>query len=39
MKISFLISLKIDSDDRLSNLDIPVKNLSHHYPNSEIIIS
>jgi predicted glycosyltransferase involved in capsule biosynthesis len=39
MKISFLISLKIDSDDRLSNLDISVKNLSHHYPISEIIIS
>jgi predicted glycosyltransferase involved in capsule biosynthesis len=39
MKISFLISLKIDSEDRLSNLDISVNNLNHHFPDCEIIIS
>ena len=39
MNVSFLIALKIDSQDRVSNLDISVKNLSHHFPNSEIIIS
>lgn len=38
-KISFLIALQIDSQDRIDNLDISVSNLLHHYPDSEIIIS
>lgn len=39
MKISFLISLFIDSDDRLSNLDASVGNLQYHFPDHEIILS
>jgi hypothetical protein len=39
MKISFLISLQIDSEDRLSNLKISTDNLSYYFPESEIIIS
>jgi len=39
MKISFLIALQIDSEDRLSNLKISTDNLIHHFPDSEIVIS
>lgn len=37
--ISFIIGLKIDSEDRLNNLRISVDNLNYNFPNSEIIIS
>lgn len=39
MKVSFLIALYIDSEDRISNLDISVNNLKHHFPDHEIILS
>lgn len=39
MKISFLIALYIDSDDRLSNLDTCIDNLSFHFPECEIVVS
>jgi predicted glycosyltransferase involved in capsule biosynthesis len=39
MKISFLIALYIDSEDRISNLDISVDNLKYHFPDHEIILS
>ena len=37
--ISFLIALRIDSEDRISNLDISTSYLKYHFPNSEIILS
>lgn len=38
-KISFLISLYVDSEDRLSNLDISVRNLKENFPDCEVILS
>jgi predicted glycosyltransferase involved in capsule biosynthesis len=37
--LSFVIGVKIDSQDRLNNLKISVDNLQHNLPDSEIIIS
>ena len=39
MNVSFLIALQIDSNDRLSNLQISTNNLRYHFPDSEIIVS
>lgn len=38
-EISFVIGLKIDSEDRYNNLKISVDNLRYNFPESEIIIS
>jgi predicted glycosyltransferase involved in capsule biosynthesis len=38
-KISFAIGVYIESEDRLSNLDMAVDNLLYHFPDSEIILS
>ena len=35
--VSFLIALKIDSKDRINNLDITIEYLQHHF-DTEIII-
>jgi len=37
--ISFVIGLKIDSEDRLNNLKISIDNLRYNFPDSKIIIS
>lgn len=37
--ISFIIGLKIDSEDRLNNLKISVDNLRYNFPHAEIIIA
>lgn len=39
IEISFLIALKIDSRDRLNNLEITLNYLKHYFPNSEVILS
>lgn len=37
--VSFVIGLKIDSNDRLDNLKISIDNLKYNFPQSEIIIA
>lgn len=37
--VSFVIGVKIDSEDRLNNLKISVDNLRYNFPDSEIVIS
>lgn len=37
--ISFLIALRIDSEDRIKNLDISTSYLKYHFPDCEIILS
>ena len=37
--ITFAVGVYIESEDRLLNLDRAIDNLTHHFPDSEIIIS